>query len=281
MRINREALCLALARLAPGWAGRQLRHPVFLIGVARSGTTILADLLGTHPKIANWSELNQLWDKLGYPWDESERQRSPDWIAPVEFVRQWWAETPPAERRAIRGALGVYQYFARKPILLNKSPMHTFRVEQILEMIPEARFVYLVRDGRAVAFSYTEKISGKIKANPEPYRKAGLELTFNDLVLKLAEHWAQAQRQYEKYKAALRPEQLLALRYEDLCAEPRPALNSIFDFVGAVPDGFDWEQTRMLANRNDRWRQALPEAVWRAAERGMAAELACWGYPLS
>ena len=162
MPLNRESLCLALARRLPGWAGRQLRNPVFLIGVARSGTTVLADLLGAHPQIANWSELNQLWDPRGYPWDASNGARPPDWVEPLEFVRRWWADTPPEYRRAVRGALGAYQFFSRKPVLLNKSPMHTFRVPQILEMIPEARFVYLVRDGRAVAYSYAGKISAKM-----------------------------------------------------------------------------------------------------------------------
>jgi hypothetical protein len=241
MLLNRESLCLALARLLPGWAGRQLHNPVFLIGVARSGTTVLADL----------------------------------------FVRRWWADTPPEYRRAVHGALGVYQFFSRRPVLLNKSPMHTFRVAQMMEMIPEARFVYLVRDGRAVIFSYAGKISAKMQANPEPFRREQLALPFDQLVLAVAEHWMQAQRQYASYKATLSAGQLLALRYEDLCAEPRQALSAVLEFVGVSPDHFDWARTRVLENRNSRWRQALPETVWREAERVMAEGLACWGYDLS
>ncbi len=278
---NRESFCLAVARLYPAWADRQLHNPVFLIGVARSGTTVLADLLGAHPQIANWSELNQLWDPKGYPWDGSNDARPPDWSDPQEFVRLWWADTPPEYRRAIRGALGVYQFFSGRPVLLNKSPMHTFRAAHLLEMIPEARFVYLVRDGRAVVYSYAGKIAAKVQANPEPYRRRDLPLPFDQLALKLAEHWALAQQQFETYRATFGVDKLLALRYEDLCAEPRRALSAIFEFAGVSPGRFDWEPTRLLENRNDRWRQALPQAVWREAERLMADGLVCWGYALS
>jgi Sulfotransferase family len=222
-----------------------------------------------------------LWDPKGYPWDASNGARPPDWVEPHEFVRLWWAGTSPEDRRAIRGALGVYQFFSGRPVLLNKSPMHTFRAGQILEMIPGARFIYLVRDGRAVIHSYAGKIGAKMQANPEAFRQQGLALSREELVLKLAEHWQQAQQQYESYQATFEAGRLLALRYEDLCAEPRRALTAAFEFAGVAPERFDWSRAGVLENRNDRWRQALPEPVRREAERIMADGLACWGYARS
>jgi hypothetical protein len=281
MLLNRESVCLVLGRLFPGWADGQLRNPVLLIGVARSGTTVLADLLGTHPQVANWSELNHLWDPRGYPWEASDHSRPPDWADPHAFVRAWWSDTPPEYRRAIRRALGVYQAFARRPVLLNKSPMHTFRVTQMLEMIPEARFVYLVRDGRAVVNSYAGKIAPKIQTLPEAYRNKGLDLSFDELVLALARHWAEAQRQYNQYKGCLRADQLLAVRYEDLCAQPRQVLGSMMQFMGVAPEKFDWSRTKVLADRNDQWRNALPEALRREAQAIMADGLSQWGYALA
>jgi hypothetical protein len=279
--LNRESFCLALGCLFPAWADRQLKNPVFLLGVARSGTTVLADLLGAHPQIANWSELNRLWDPAGYPWETSNHSRRPDWADPHGFARAWWAETMPEHRQAIRRALGVYQAFARRPVLLNKSPMHTFRALPLRELIPQARFIYLVRDGRAVVHSYAGKIAPKIAQAPEAYRRHGLMLDRDDLLVALARHWQAAQRQYEEYQACLPAACLLALRYEDLCAEPRSALTSVFRFVGADPERFDWSRVSVLADQNEKWRAGLPQPALMQAEQAMAEGLARWGYALS
>jgi hypothetical protein len=64
----KRQIVTALANLMPDFWISQLHNPIFIIGTARSGTTLLVRLLGSHPDIANWSEANVIWDPTGYPY---------------------------------------------------------------------------------------------------------------------------------------------------------------------------------------------------------------------
>ena len=55
-----------------------LRRPVFVIGMTRSGTSLLTRLLARTTALATWSEANEMWDPAGYPW-EADRVRRPLW----------------------------------------------------------------------------------------------------------------------------------------------------------------------------------------------------------
>ena len=110
----------------------------FLLGSQRSGTTILARCLDLHPEIAHFYEPFYLWDHLieGCPDDV------PD---PARF-------TPDFQRR-IRASYARFSSLAGKPVIVDKSPQHCYKVPYVHRVFPDAKWVHLVRDGRAVTLS--------------------------------------------------------------------------------------------------------------------------------
>jgi hypothetical protein len=95
------------------------------------------------------------------------------------------------------------------PLWVEKSPPHIFHQPAIREMFPEARFIYLLRDPRAVI--------GSLKTMPWS--------TTN--VYALARSWNKA------LALSNIKEGSIFVRYEDLVREPEPTFNKLGEFLGA------------------------------------------------
>ena len=78
-----------LARVSPGPLSRSPRNSVFLIGSARSGTTLFSGLLGANSYIGNWSEANHFWEPDWYPWKPENSRYSPLEYEPRSFTQRW------------------------------------------------------------------------------------------------------------------------------------------------------------------------------------------------
>lgn len=131
---------------------------VFLVGSPRSGTTWLQHLLGAHPRIATPQETN-LVSRYVAPWLAAwDRQRPGPWnrhqglgaiLTHEEFlalVRSFVLEVYGAVLRRKPGAT----------VVLDKNPDHALVLAEALAVLPEARVVHLLRDGRDVACSLAD-----------------------------------------------------------------------------------------------------------------------------
>ena len=94
------------------------------------------------------------------------------------------------------------------PLWVEKSPPHIFHQRAIMELFPESRFIYLVRDPRAVI--------GSLKTMPWS--------TTN--VYALSRSWKRA------LELATRKEGAMLVRYEDLVREPEPTFDRLAAFLG-------------------------------------------------
>ena len=57
----------------------------------------------------------------------------------------------------IKSIFGTYQSLARRDVFLNKTPFHSFRIPYLREYFPDAKLIYIRRDGRAVVNSSQER----------------------------------------------------------------------------------------------------------------------------
>ena len=189
--INRvtQQLSPKVAKSFPEFSQKQLKNPIFLIGCGRSGTTLLARLLGMHRDIANWSEANEILDPEWYPWRPTNHHLTPMEYDPVAFTKRWWLDAQNRQDE-IKAIFGAYQWLQRKAYFLNKSPFNTFRIPHLLEIFPNARFIHLSRDGRAVAYSYARKLQAenKLKEWPEPQRTLFRE-SFEEFAIQISLFW--------------------------------------------------------------------------------------------
>lgn len=103
-----------------------------------------------------------------------------------------------------------------------KSPTHTFRVPVLLDMFPNARFVYLVRDPYIVfpSMMKTWKRLHQYHGAQAP-KHIGLE----EHVFQNFEH---LHRVFEEDRKLIDPARLCVMRYEDLVASPVAQLEQIY-----------------------------------------------------
>ena len=165
---------------------------------------------------------------------------------------------------------------------MNKTPLNTFRIPHLLTMFPNARFIHLVRDGRAVTHSYAKKQRRDMNPDATVYAAQGYDYPFADLALKLAAYW---QRTIDE--VALRDQELnltangrlLEIRYIDLCTRTDAVLEQLCRFMGVKASRLKPEAHKIkMTNQNYKWRKELSPDLIEATQRIQKAGLKRWGY---
>ena len=149
------------------------RGPLFIVGCSRSGTTLLQQMLNAHPRIAITPETHFMpfyWAKAGQYGDlgdEAAFRRLVEDIVATGDLREWGLSADEfraaawAGERTFAAVLGtILDLFARvknADIRGEKSPSHVLYVGEIKKVFPEACFVHMVRDPRAVVNSRREQ----------------------------------------------------------------------------------------------------------------------------
>ncbi len=123
-------------------AKHELKQPVIIIGNARSGTSMLCEMLGVAPGMVEWFEPLTLW-RVGTAYRQHERAIASD-------VRPW-------AKRHIHRKFLAYQKAHEDRRIVEKSPLNVIRVPFVREVFPEAKLIFTVRDGRAMISSERER----------------------------------------------------------------------------------------------------------------------------
>ncbi len=119
-------------------------EPVIIIGAARSGTNMLRDMLVKLPGVSTWpcDEINYIWrhGNARFPHDE----------LPPELAT-------PGVCKYIRNAFRSQTRRNPCRILVEKTCANSLRVDFVDRVVPEARYLFIVRDGRDVVASAMQR----------------------------------------------------------------------------------------------------------------------------
>ena len=238
--------------------GRSVATPVIIVGAARSGTNMLRDALTQIPGAASWpcDEINPIWRHhwAAYPTDELRPHHA-----------------TPRVRRYIRAAFSRLANRTNARWVVEKTCANSLRVDFVQTVFPEAKFVFLLRDGRDVAASALKRWTAKpdwrylarkarhLPLGDTPYyalrylryqfyrarsktdryrtwgpRFEGIDqmLLTHPLLEVCAEQWRQCVVQSHAALIRLAPERVCYLRYEVLAARPQQELQRVSDFIG-------------------------------------------------
>jgi hypothetical protein len=288
------------------------RFPVpFIVGVARSGTTLLRLMLDAHPDLAIPPETHfvprfaKLVERGAGPAEAiSFLTEHPRWgdlgLDADELRARFEALEPFTAGDALRALYALYAEGKGKPRWGDKSPTHLKRMARIHKALPEAVFLHVIRDGRDAALSLVERSwgpdtipdaattwkEGIEKARRQARRKlppgAYLEVRYEELVRAPEETLREAARAIDL------PWDERMLRYYEVADERMAEVVRDFKSGGgrqitaaerAAQHALVREPPR--ADRIGRWRTELPADARRQFEEIAGELLAELGYPLS
>ena len=205
--------------------------PLIILGVRRSGTTLLRVMLDRHSQLAVPDEsyfIPQIADRHRGRIDVDvfldDLRRLPtlrDWEIDLETVR---ARLDPGATAA-EGISAVYDAYASrhgKTRWGDKTPMYMQHLRLLEQLFPQARFVHLVRDGRDAALSFLAVPAGIMTEGfGHPRNAAGF-----------ACQWRTEVEDARALGRRVGPARFLEVRYEHLVADAEASLRRICDFAG-------------------------------------------------
>jgi Sulfotransferase family len=157
---------------------------------------------------------------------------------------------------------------------------------------PDARFIHVIRDGRAVANSWLQMGWWRGYMGPEAWHLGPLPAEYGEVwersgrsfVVLAGLGWRILIEAFERARAAVPADQWMQVRYEDVIADPRREIGAMLDFIGIpwTPD-FERQFARypFVSGRVEGFRRDLDAASLAALESAIAPTLRSVGYESS
>lgn len=202
----------------------------FVVGVGRSGTTLLQAMLNAHPELAMPFESHFI-----VPFAERhEEYERPDGFDTERFIcdllSQWsfqrWeiaepllraALTTPPPRdlaAAVRRVFALYAATRDKVRYGDKTPDYSLSLPFLARLFPESRFVHVIRDGRDVALALRD-----------------MDWMRQRDIVDCALYWALRVETARRAGRWLGPHRYAEVRYDELVREPEPTLRRVCAFL--------------------------------------------------
>ncbi len=243
---------------------KPVKKPIFILGTGRSGTTILGIVLSMHREVGYLNEPKAIWHLI-HPHEDvigNYSQSNAKYRLTAEDA------TDQMQRRAAQ-MFGAYLTTTRSERLVDKYPELIFRVDFVRALFPDARFIFLVRNGwdtcQSIA-TWSKRLG--VHRNGEKHDWWGVEdRKWRLLVEQLVEtdsvlsQIADKVKHFERHldRAAVEwivtmqegirlidtsPDCTHLVRFEDLTAKPDETLSALCDFCELPTDTIFQEYAR-------------------------------------
>jgi hypothetical protein len=220
----------------------------FFVGCQRSGTTLLRAMFDSHPTMAV-AHHSYFISTLGRIRRKYERRHGfateafladlfahawfQRWNLPQDAVRSVIRMPPPRDyAEAVRRVLALYARHQGRDRYGDKTPRYVLDMRMIADLLPEAKFVHLIRDGRDVALSLVN-----VDFGPRDIASAAL-------------YWKARVTEGGQAGRRLGRQRYREIRYEDLIKNPEAEVSALCTFLDLTFD------RRMLL-----YHQRFPEIV--------------------
>ena len=250
---------------------------VFIVGVSRSGTTLMRRILDRHSRIGivtenhylghllAWEGTRHYFRRLGDLRDDEHvhalveliysgelqrrsrlRELSPYWRwltdkVPRDDLETYLLASDRSERGIFEAFLRIYADRRGKAIIGEKTPAHLDYAETLLDWFPDGRVVHCMRDPRAIYVSELRRRSES--ATGFPYRQLAVApaLLWRFVLLEVVWVWARAVHRHRELRRRY-PDRYRIVRFEDLVVAPAETLSDVCGFLGVAMESRMLEQ---------------------------------------
>ena len=228
----------------------KLKSPIFIFGCGRSGTTLLLNILGKHPNIYPVKEESNLFVRHkttnNFFFEEYEKESNFEKLTlailasffyhgdksslmiknncfPDDVINMFSCIKVLDDFKTLRNKYEVFNLCTHYLTLkenkrrwVEKTPNNIFNTSFILDLYPDAKFIEIYRDPRAVCLSWLNAKFGYFKTSN---------------LLECIKVWRSAISQGLDSRNKI-PERYIQVKYEDLINSPKDELKRICDFIG-------------------------------------------------
>lgn len=257
-----------------------MKPPLFILGCHRSGTTLLSQLLKhtTYGAPVESHFITKYYKKLGAYGDITDKKNFSKLLKAIlseRPVMQWkldinvdqiFEDLQDIDYVKIIDSICLKRAGKDgKNAWGDKTPDYTLDTEIIYKLFPDAKFIYIVRDGRDVALSLLEKPWGP-----------------NNFVA-CAEYWKKYDLTEDVYNKLKSNKQLFFLRYEDLLTDSGKMVKEVYNFL---EEDAEKEEVQKLVQKIrptnfNKWKNKMSRRQIEFFERTAGKTLKKFGYETS
>ena len=185
--------------------------PIFIVGMHRSGTTLLEQLLDASPQVRSLGELLDFTNAMRHATDHYCKGV----IDAVIVARAGDVDFTAVGQRYLDG---VAWRLSGETCFTDKEPANFLNIDFICRALPKARILHLVRDPLETCFSNLRELFSDINA-----------WSYNQL--ELADYFIQYRRLMAHWHARW-PERILDVSYSDLTSDTEAVMRRVVAFCG-------------------------------------------------
>lgn len=198
-------------------------NPIFIVGMPRSGTTLLEQIISSHPEVYGAGEIYSLENdisSLNIIMRLSSKNITKKEIQDLTLIKNNYLNN-------------IKRINKNKKFHTDKYPLNFLYLNIILMIFPNAKIIHIERTKKAVAWSLYERWMGE---------KYGFSSNFNDIkifyehYIKLMSFW------YKKY-----PNKIFNINYEELTSNPEKIIPKLINFCD-----LPWNISCLSPHKNNR-----------------------------
>lgn len=228
-----------LAQPAKGASGSA--RPVLVTGMMRSGTSLVEQIIASHPQAMGAGELD-FWNTNGRKLQETMRGEGPD---------------DSLARKLAGSYLNVLEQHSASALrVVDKSTFNTDHLGLIHLVLPQARFIYVQRD----------PVDNCLSCYFQDFANAA---NFTMDLADLAHYYREHHRLISHWRSALPQEALLVVPYAELVADPETWSRRMIEFIG-----LEWDSRCLQFHETQR--SVLTASNWQVRQPVYSRSVGRW-----
>lgn len=213
-------------------------RPIFVVGMPRSGTTLVEQILAAHPQVHGCGESTGIVTIAQHAADDTGLRWPQDAVA---FGSDWMQQKAQTYLQLV-----VERAFDGAKRLVDKQPYNFLHVGLIAMLFADARIVWCQRDPRDIALSIFSESFSPLSAYANDLDDIAFFIREQE---RLMRHWQ-----------AVSPLPMLEMRYEDMVADNEAQVRRLIDFAGLPWDAacLDFHNSGRSVQTLSRWQVRQP-----------------------